>query len=174
MYDTARLHSRSLHITSSIDLMTPYTTAEEHAKDILSKLLHSLDCEFEIDTISSEDGSCLMIASPQASYLIGENGERLDDLQYLVNRSMQCSVPDAARIRIDCEGYRQRSEEKLLHRARSRAESVLATGNPLRMEALNAYQRRLVHTALAQIEGIQTHSEDVDSRFKRITISRKY
>ncbi len=154
--------------------MTTYSTEEEHAKDILTKLLQSLDCEFEIETLSSEEGSCLMIASPQAKHLIGENGERLDDLQYLVNRSMQCTNPDAERVRIDCEGYRQQSEEKLLHRARSRAESVLATGNPLRMEALNAYQRRLVHNALAQIEGIKTSSEDIDSRFKRITISRKY
>ena len=40
------------------------------------------------------------------------------------------------------------------------------------MEALNAYQRRLVHNALAQMEGIATESEQTGSRFKRITISR--
>ena len=61
---------------------------------------------------------------------------------------------------------------KLLRRARSRAERVLQTGRPLQMEKLNAYQRRLVHNELAKMPGIHTESEDTDSRFKRITISR--
>ncbi len=147
--------------------------ATQQAKEILSKLLLSLDYEFEISVISMDESDCLMIESPQAKYLIGEDGDRLDDLQYLVNRSMQCLNPDADRIRVDCESFRQRSEEKLLQRARSRAESVLATGKPLRMEPLNAYQRRLVHNALAEIEGIVTSSEDSDSRFKRIIVSLK-
>ena len=66
----------------------------------------------------------------------------------------------------------QRAEAKLLRRARSRAERVLKTGKPLLMEKLNAYQRRLVHNAMAEIPGIVTHSEESESRFKRITISR--
>ncbi len=148
-------------------------TTTEQAKSLLEKLLLSLDYEFEIEVIPTSEGDCLMIKSPQAKYLIGDNGDRLDDLQYLVNRSLQCLNPDASRIRIDCDFYRQRSEEKLLQRAISRAESVLATGNPLRMEPLNAYQRRLVHNALAEMDGIITSSEDCDSRFKRIIISRK-
>jgi predicted RNA-binding protein Jag len=49
---------------------------------------------------------------------------------------------------------------------------VLQTGRPLLMEKLNAYQRRLIHNELAKMEGITTSSEETDSRFKRITISR--
>ncbi len=148
-------------------------TPQDQAKDLLSKLLQSLDYEFEIEIQTTDEGCCLMIHSPQAKLLIGENGDRLDDIQYLVNRSLQCYNADSARVRVDCDSYRQRNEEKLLNRARSRAESVLSTGKPLRMEPLNAYQRRLVHNAMAKIEGIQTSSEETDSRFKRITISRK-
>ena len=50
--------------------------------------------------------------------------------------------------------------------------AYLKTGKPLLMEKLNAYQRRLVHNELAKMPGICTESEDTDSRFKRITISR--
>ncbi len=145
---------------------------EQLATETLQRLLSALDFEYTITVQNYEDSLCLMIHSPQAKFLIGEDGDRLDDLQYLVNRSMQCTQPDAARVRVDCDEYRERQEQKLLRRARSRAESVLKSGKPLRMEPLNAYQRRLVHNALADMEGIATSSEDVDSRFKRIIISR--
>ena len=113
-----------------------------------------------------------MIESPDARFLIGEEGDRLDDLQYMVNRLVQARWEDAPRVRVDCDSYRARAEAKLLRRAKSRAERVLKTGKPLLMEKLNAYQRRLVHNELAKMEGIRTESEDTDSRFKRITISR--
>lgn len=144
------------------------TLACEAAESLLSPLGFS----FTLSTEPYEDGISLLIESPDARFLIGEEGDRLDDLQYMVNRLVQARWGDAPRVRVDCDNYRARAEAKLLRRARSRAERVLKTGKPLLMEKLNAYQRRLVHNELATIPGITTQSEDTDSRFKRITISR--
>lgn len=144
----------------------------ELAVTAANSILSSLGFDFELSTAPAEDGVCVMITSPDARFLIGEEGDRLDDLQYLVNRMVQAKWADAPRVRVDCDQYRARSEAKLLRRARARAERVLQTGQPLLMEKLNAYQRRLVHNELAKIEGIATESEDTESRFKRITISR--
>ncbi len=149
------------------------TKLEELATDAISKLLDSLDYEYTLECSDHEEGLCFMISSPQAKYLIGDKGDRLDDLQYLVNRTIQHADADAPRVRIDCDNYRKNIEAKLIQRAKSRAEQVLRSGSPLRMEALNAYQRRIVHNALAEMEGIATASEDSESRFKRIVISRK-
>lgn len=142
------------------------------ATEAATSILTPLGFEFKLETQPYEDSVQIMIESPDARFLIGEEGDRLDDLQYLVNRLVQAEWEDAPRVRLDCDHYRERSEEKLLRRARSRAERVLETGKPLQMEKLNAYQRRLVHNALAEIPGIRTCSEETDSRFKRITISR--
>ncbi len=144
----------------------------ELAADAANSILSSLGFEFQLSTEPSDEGVCVMITSPDARFLIGEEGDRLDDLQYLVNRVVQAKWADAPRVRVDCDNYRARTEAKLLRRARSRAERVLQTGKPLLMEKLNAYQRRLVHNELAKIEGIATESEDTESRFKRITISK--
>lgn len=144
----------------------------ELAEKALRRILSPLGYQYTLETEEGDDGLTLMIASPDARYLIGEDGDRLDDLQYLVNRLVQAEQVDAPRVRVDCDHYRERAEAKLLRRARSRAERVLRTGIPLRMEPLNAYQRRLVHNDLATIPGIKTSSEETDSRFKRITISR--
>lgn len=139
------------------------------ATDILSPL----GFDFSLSAEPYEDGVLLRISSPDARFIIGEEGDRLDDLQYLINRFIQAKWEAAPRVRVDCDRYRERAEAKLLRRARSRAERVLKTGKPLMMERLNAYQRRLVHNALAAIPGIVTNSEESESRFKRITISRE-
>lgn len=144
----------------------------ELAADAANSILSSLGFEFQLSTEPSDEGVCVMITGTDARFLIGEEGDRLDDLQYLVNRVVQAKWADAPRVRVDCDNYRARTEAKLLRRARSRAERVLQTGKPLLMEKLNAYQRRLVHNELAKIEGIATESEDTESRFKRITISK--
>lgn len=135
-------------------------------------LLKPLGFDYTLLTEPYEDSIVLHIESSDASHLIGDEGDRLDDLQYLVNRLVQAEWENAPRVRVDCDRYRERAEEKLLRRARARAERVLQTGKPLLMEKLNAYQRRLVHNALAQMPGITTTSEETDSRFKRITIAR--
>lgn len=135
-------------------------------------LLKPLGFDYTLSTEPYEDSIVLHIESTDASHLIGEEGDRLDDLQYLVNRLVQAEWEQAPRVRVDCDRYRERAEEKIIRRARSRAQRVLQTGKPLLMEKLNAYQRRLVHNALAEIPGIATASEETDSRFKRITISR--
>ena len=140
--------------------------------EALASLLTPLGFTYALTTEPYEDGISLLLQSPDARFLIGDEGDRLDDLQYMVNRLVQAKWSDAPRIRIDCDNYRARAEAKLLRRARSRAERVLKTGKPLLMEKLNAYQRRLVHNDLATIPGIVTQSEETESRFKRITISR--
>ncbi len=152
------------------------------ATEELTRLLTTLCYEFslKVTLAGQSDEVAFMIESPDARYLIGTDGDRLDDLQYLLNRIVQekwdrkrrPGSREALRIRVDCDRYRERAEALLLRRARSRAERVQKTGKPLVMEPLNAYQRRLVHNALAEMEGIATESEQTESRFKRITISR--
>lgn len=149
--------------------------AAELAERVTTAILSPLGYAFTLTTTPTEgeeNGVTLMISSPDAAYLIGDEGDKLDDLQYLVNRLVQAEREDAPRIRVDCDSYRERAEAKLLRRARARAERVLQSGRPLLMEKLNAYQRRLIHNELAKMEGIRTSSEETDSRFKRITISR--
>ena len=144
----------------------------ELATTAATNILSPLGFRYTLTTEAYEDGILLMISSPDARFLIGEEGDKLDDLQYLVNRLVQAKWETAPRVRVDCDRYRERAEAKLLRRARSRAERVLKTGKPIMMERLNAYQRRLVHNAMAEIPGIMTQSEESESRFKRITISR--
>lgn len=136
----------------------------------LEMLLQSLGFEGTVNTEDADGILCLQIDSPDAKFLIGEDGDRLDDLQYLVNRMVQHKMPDAPRVKVDCDFYRQRHEKRLLDKAFSLSEKVLETGKPMKLYPLNAYHRRLIHNALKEVEGIVTESEEGNARFKRITI----
>ena len=105
--------------------------------------------------------------------MIGKHGDRLDDLQYLVNRILQKQMPDAPRVRLDCDRYRAQEEERLADQARSLAEKAKDSGQSVRMRPLNAYHRRIVHTALAEDDEIETISPGGSDRLKRIEIRPK-
>ncbi len=142
--------------------------ASKLAGDILRAL--GFECTVEIVSATAEEIS-LAISSPDSRFIIGESGTRLDDLQYIVNRLIVTTDTTAPRVRIDCNNYRSKAEDRLINAAIEKAQRVIATGKPFTMSPMNAYHRRLIHTALADIPGVTTQSEDIDARFKRIIIS---
>ena len=147
--------------------------AEEAAKKILDTMLGHLDFPVTIEIQEMEDGPCLQILTSESQYLIGKDGERLDDLQYLVNRMLKKHFPKARRVKIDCEHYRAIQEDHLVEEVRGLAERVKASGKPFRIRPLNAYYRRIVHNALVEVPDIESVSPGGDDRLKRITIKPK-
>jgi len=140
------------------------------AKKILDTMLGHLGFHVEIEVLDSEEEPCLQIHSARPELLIGKDGERLDDLQYLVNRVLKKHFPKAPRVRIDCEHYRAIQEDKLTSEVRGAAEAVKASGKPFKMRPLNAYYRRLVHNALVDETEVESVSPGGDERLKRIII----
>ncbi len=148
--------------------MTPVETASK----ILDTMLGHLGLAATIEVQPTEDdGLCLQIHSAHSELIIGRDGERLDDLQYLVNRILRRQFPKAERIKVDCEHYRTMREDQMAQEIKDIAERVKQTGNPYQMRPLNAYYRRMVHHILVDDPLIQTHSPEGDDRLKRITIS---
>jgi len=111
-------------------------------------------------------------ASNDSEHIIGKGGDRLEDLQYLMNRIVSQKFPEIPRIKVDCDGYRKKQEEQLIEKINSLADKVREDGKPARTRPLNAYYRRLVHNAFTDQEDISTSSPDGNARFKRVTISR--
>lgn len=145
-------------------------TPVEAAKKILDTMLGHLGFHPEIEIHDSEEEPCLQILTTRSELLIGKDGERLDDLQYLVNRVLRKHFPKAPRVRIDCEHYRAIQEDKLSAEVRAAADGVKATGKPFKIRPLNAYYRRLVHNALVDDPDVESVSPGGDDRLKRILI----
>jgi len=148
-------------------------TTVETATKILDTMLGHLGLAATIEVQETHDGLCLQIHATENKVIIGRDGERLDDLQYLVNRILRRQFPKAERIKVDCEHFRTIREDQMAAEIRDIAERVKYTGNPYQMRPLNAYYRRMVHHILVDDPLIQTHSPEGDERLKRITISAK-
>jgi len=148
-------------------------TTVETATKILDTMLGHLGLAATVELQESHDGPCLQVHSTESKVIIGRDGERLDDLQYLVNRILRRQFPKAERIKVDCEHFRSMREDQMAAEIKEIAARVKATGNPYQMRPLNAYYRRLVYHILVDDPEIVTHSPEGDERLKRITISVK-
>lgn len=148
-------------------------TTEESAVKILDTMLGHLGFTAKIELQETLEGPCLQIHSGESDALIGKDGDRLDDLQYLVNRIVRRHFPKAARIKVDCAHFRSIQEDQLNEEVRGIAERVKTTGKSFQMRPLNAYYRRLVYHVLEDNNDVSSHSPDGDDRLKRITISAK-
>lgn len=147
--------------------------ALDTAKEALTSMLGKLGFEFEIEVAGEPGHEILNIVSEDSALLIGKHGDRLDDLQYLVNRITKNAHRDAPRFRIDCDGYRAEQEQRVADKALRLAEKVRETGRELWMNPMNSYHRRLVHNALVDEADIESISEDSGERNKRILIRLK-
>lgn len=155
--------------------MTQVDAAHRILDTMLGHLGFSATIEVQQGPGQGGDGEepCLQIHTSQGEFLIGRDGHRLDDLQYLVNRILRRHFPDAARIKVDCGHYRTINEDKLVEEVRGMAERVRASGKPVHLRPLNAYYRRIVHNALLNDPDVESHSPEGSQRLKRITLSRR-
>lgn len=145
----------------------------EAATKILDAMIGHLGITATIEAQECHDGPCLQIHTQDSKVLIGNDGDRLDDLQYLVNRILKRQQPEAPRIKVDCEHFRSIREDQMIQEVKEIAERVKTTGKSHQLRPLNAYYRRLVHNTLVGDPDIVSHSPDGDSRLKRITIAKK-
>lgn len=93
------------------------------------------------------------------AFLVGKHGEVLNALQYLVNIAAARRFSNGVRITLDGNNYRERREAALTALATKIAEEVKARREEAVLDALPAFERRVVHKALASIEGVETYSE---------------
>ena len=148
-------------------------TTVETANKILDTMLGHLGLAATIEVEETHDGPCLQIRSTDSKAIIGRDGDRLDDIQYLVNRILRRQFPKAERVKVDCEHFRSIREDQMAGEIKEIAERVKATGKPHQLRPLNAYYRRMVHNLLINDPDIETHSPEGDDRLKRITISAR-
>ncbi|MEM7014776.1 MAG: single-stranded DNA-binding protein, partial [Verrucomicrobiota bacterium] len=111
------------------------------AKDILDTMLGYLGFVVDIEVDDSGPEPSLQVQTEEGDYLIGRRGDRLDDIQYLVNRLLQAKDKNAPRVRVDINYYRSMSEDHLIQEAESLAQRVINTGKPAKMKPLNSYHR---------------------------------
>jgi spoIIIJ-associated protein len=105
--------------------------------------------------------------------LIGYRGETLDSLQYLVSLVINKGHETAyKRVVLDTENYRSKREETLKRLAQKVASTVRRTGKNVRLEPMNPYERRIIHSALQDDRYVKTYSEG-EEPYRRVVVDLK-
>ena len=143
---------------------------QQTPKEILATVLGNLGFEYEVEEQLADDGLTLQVSTPDSELLIGPSGQRIDDIQYLLNRVLQAQDACSPKVQVDVEHYREKRNRLLIERVRQLADLVRQNGLPFYLEPMSSYDRRLVHNAFRDDPQITTWSSPEYARVKRITL----
>lgn len=141
------------------------------AGDYLERLLDILDFDGDIDLdVEGERAVVSIIGDGDVNKLVGERGEVLDALQELTRLAATAETGQRSRLMLDVAGYRARRRAELTELGVSTAEQVRDGGEPIKLPAMNPFERKIVHDAVADVGGVESSSEGEEPR-RRVVIS---
>ncbi|NLL80966.1 MAG: protein jag [Tissierellia bacterium] len=136
----------------------------KHMKIKATSLIKEYDNYLHVEVID--------ISSSDLGILIGKRGNTLDSIQYLLSLVVNKNRDDYLRVVIDSENYRPKREETLKRLAKKMAEKAKAIRIPVKLEPMNPYERRIIHSTLQNFEGVNTYSEG-EEPYRRVVIVSK-
>ncbi|AKC64497.1 DNA/RNA-binding protein [Clostridium sporogenes] len=144
---------------------------EKEVRDFLESILKSMNVEANINIKENKDVIKIDLSGSDMGIIIGYRGETLDSLQYLVslviNKDQSCHYK---RVILDTENYRDKREETLKKLARRLGHKVRESGRPVKLEPMNPYERRIIHSELQNNNYVETYSEG-EEPFRKVVIN---
>ena len=134
----------------------------EVAADYLEGLLDIVDLDGDIDMDVEGTRAVVAIVGAQLDSLVGRRGEVLDALQELTRLAVMRQTGERSRLMLDIGGHRERRKASLIELATATAGDVVASGEAVSMKAMTPFERKVVHDAIAGIDGVHTESEGVE------------
>jgi spoIIIJ-associated protein len=141
----------------------------ERAGDFLEGLLDALDVDGDITTWIDEAGGHIDLEGSDLDLLVGSNGETLDALQELTRIAVLRQSKRRVRLLLDINGFRSRQRERLVSVVKATAERVIRSREEHEFEPMTPAERKVVHDAVAAIDGVRTESLGEDP-YRRVVI----
>jgi spoIIIJ-associated protein len=142
----------------------------EYSKKLLKDIVEGMGIkDVIIESQRKENFIKLTLHSSDNSILIGRNGRTLSSLQNIIRSSVSNQIGIFVNIILDVENYKIKQEHNIERLAKKLAKEVLRTKEPIAMDSMNSYERRLVHNALSNFKGITSDSEGEEPN-RRIVI----
>ena len=145
----------------------------EVVRGFLDGLIERMQLDADVETNLVDGTMYVEIWGPEdqdeMGLLIGRHGQTLDALQDLVRAAVQRELQERCLVLVDVEDYRKRRRAQLISRARDAASRVKSTGKEQALEPMTAYDRKIVHDAVADLGGLETESEGEDPN-RRVVI----
>lgn len=142
----------------------------EDVRDYVSSVMDAMGLDARLDVYDTEEYVAVDIISDHTALIIGQKGETIDSLQYLVNSAVYKDREFVKRIVLDSEGYRQRRVEAIQGMAHRTARKSIREQRDIKMPPMNSSERRVVHVFLKENPEVTTFSEGSGSD-RKVTVS---
>jgi len=142
--------------------------SSDEVEALASRIVKGLELDLAVSVHEGEESIEVDVTGPDRDYLLDRRGEPLNALQYLLNRIVYRGRR-GRKIHVDSEGFRRVREDEIVEIALRTAEKVKERDEECVMSPLNPYERRLVHMALGEVDGVATRSIG-DGFLKRVAI----
>ncbi len=143
----------------------------QDAKTFLDGLLEKMGIAGEAFPEMDEEGQLFVdVRGDNMGAVIGRRGDTLDAIQYLTSLTVNRGREEHIRVTIDTEGYRAKREESLQRLARKMAGKVLKYHKNMTLEPMNPYERRIIHAALQDYNGVTTYSTGTEPN-RRVVVA---
>jgi spoIIIJ-associated protein len=144
-------------------------SAQQNVVDFVVKVAREMGLAVEARVETGADGTRINLEGEGAEALLARRGEGLQALQHIVDSAFRKQLGDE-RLLVDCMDYRRGKDNELRQMAKFLAEKARTSGVEQNIGPLNAYERRLVHLAVAEIPGVTSESIG-DAAVKTVTIT---
>ena len=139
------------------------------AADFLEELLDIADLDGDIDLDVQGDRALVSVVGGDLSVLVGPDGQVLEALQELTRLAVLRETGERSRVLLDVAGHRARRRAALTQLAEQTARQVKEDGQPVRLQAMSAFERKVVHDAIAA-SGLASESEGQEPH-RRVVVS---
>jgi spoIIIJ-associated protein len=129
------------------------------AGDYLERLLDIIDYDGDIDMDVEGDRAVVAVVGDRLQQLVGARGVTLDALQELTRLAVVQQTGVRSRLMLDIGGYREHRRTELIGIAQDAAARARDSGAPVRLDPMNPFERKVVHDAVAAVDGVRTDSE---------------
>ena len=166
LFNVIGVKRAKIKVTSKYDYI-------EEAKKFIYAILKSMQLNADINIVEENDTLRINISGKKMGLIIGYRGETLDSIQYLVSLvvNKHHEIPHK-KVILDIENYRSKREETLKGVAVKTAARVKKTGKSFKLEPMNPYERRIIHSTLQENTDVNTYSEG-EEPFRRVVIELK-
>lgn len=145
----------------------------DFAKKYIEDLLSFFGLNTDVSVRCEEDVIELSVPSTHLNgFLIGQRGDTLRSLQYLLSMALKNQNAELTRVNIDVASYKQHRAERLAEQVREWCESVMATGEPMDLKPMNPADRRVAHRVVSEFGQLESRSEG-EGRDRHLIISKK-
>ncbi|MFI6267455.1 protein jag [Micromonospora zamorensis] len=163
--DTAATGGRTKKAVGEGDLFRQ----SEIAADYVEGLLDILDYDGDIDELVAAGRPMVEVVGERLQNLVGQRGATLEALQELTRLAVFRQTGTPSRLLLDVGGYRANRRKELAAVAKNAVEKVKEYGEPVRLDAMSAFERKCVHDVVNAMSGVASESEGVEPN-RRIVV----